>query len=116
MVPAACAPPAWGLILPVPDDAPRTISPHRLAKAFASLLQERRADGFDAWITAAPDSALRGFADGLMRDEAAVRAALTEPWSTSPVEGQIKRLKGLKRQMYGRAKHDLLRSRVMAAA
>lgn len=87
-----------------------------LAKAFTGLLQERRADGFDAWIAAARDSTLRGFANGLMRDEAAVRAAFTESWSTSPVEGQINRLKGLKRQMYGRAKHDLLRSRVLAAA
>jgi len=96
--------------------APDLVRAADLAKAFAGLLQERRADGFNAWITAARDSALRGFADGLMRDEAAVRAALTEPWSTSPVEGQINRLKGLKRQMYGRAKYDLLRSRVLAAA
>lgn len=96
--------------------APDLIRAADLAKAFTGLLQEHRADGFNAWTTAARDSALRGFADGLMRDEAAVRAAITEPWSASPVEGQINRLKALKRQMYGRAKHDLLRSRVLAAA
>jgi len=96
--------------------APDLVRAADLVKAFTGLLQERRADGFDAWMTAARDSTLRGFADGLMRDEAAVRAAITEPWSTSPVEGQINRLKALKRQMYGRAKHDLLRSRVLAAA
>ena len=96
--------------------APSLVRAAELAKAFANLLQKRCGDEFDAWIAAARDSALRGFADGLMRDEAAVRAAVTEPWSTSPVEGQINRLKGLKRQMYGRAKHDLLRSRVLAAA
>jgi transposase len=45
-----------------------------------------------------------------------VRAALGLPWSTSPVEGQINRLKTLKRQMYGRAGLDLLRQRVLAAA
>ena len=96
--------------------APDLIRAADLAKAFTGLLQERRAGGFDAWITAARDSVLRGFADGLMRDETAVRAALSEPWTTSPVEGQINRLKALKRQMYGRAKYDLLRSRVLAAA
>ena len=45
----------------------------------------------------------------------AVEAALTLPWSTSPVEGQINRVKTLKRTMYGRAKLDLLRARVLAA-
>ena len=50
------------------------------------------------------------------RDEAAVRAALTLPWSTGPVEGHIHRWKLIKRQMYGRAKLDLLRIRVLFAA
>jgi transposase len=45
-----------------------------------------------------------------------VRAALALPWSTSPVEGQINRLKTIKRQMYGRAGFDLLRRRILAAA
>ena len=40
---------------------------------------------------------------------------MTEPWSTSPVEGQINKLKTLKRQMFGRAKLDLLRTRLLAA-
>ena len=46
----------------------------------------------------------------------AVRAALGLPWGTSPVEGQINRLKTIKRQMYGRAGFELLRQRVLAAA
>jgi transposase len=45
-----------------------------------------------------------------------MRAALSEPWSTGQVEGQITRLKYLKRQMYGRAHIDLLRLRVLHAA
>jgi transposase len=52
----------------------------------------------------------------LQHDEAAVRAALSLPWSTGPVEGHIHRLKLIKRQMYGRAKLDLLRIRVLHAA
>jgi transposase len=52
----------------------------------------------------------------LEKEVAAVQAALTEPWSTGQVEGQITRLKYLKRQMYGRAHLDLLRLRVLHAA
>ena len=42
-----------------------------------------------------------------------MRAALGLPWGTSPVEGQINRLKTIKRQMYGRAGFDLLRQRIL---
>jgi len=59
---------------------------------------------------------LHGFATGIINDVAAVRAALSQLWSNGPVEGQVNRLKMLKRQMYGRAKFDLLRSRVLHAA
>jgi transposase len=59
---------------------------------------------------------LKGFAESLRRDLAAVRAALSSRWSTSPVEGQISRLKAIKRPMYGRASFELLRHRVLAAA
>ena len=56
------------------------------------------------------------FARGIGRDIAAVVAAMTTPWSTSPVEGHINRLKTIKRSMYGRAGFGLLRSRVLQAA
>jgi len=60
-------------------------------------------------------SALETFAVGLEADGAAVRAALTEPWSSGQAEGQVNRLKLLKRQSYGRASFDLLRRRVLLA-
>ena len=69
-----------------------------------------------SWHQAACRSPLHSFARQLQRDEAAVRAALTLPWSTGQVEGHIHRLKLIKRQMYGRAKLDLLRIRVLHAA
>ena len=47
------------------------------------------------------------------RDKAAVIAGLTLPWSQGPVEGHVNRLKLIKRQMFGRAKIDLLRQRVI---
>ncbi|MFK4048045.1 hypothetical protein ACI2KH_24255 [Roseomonas mucosa] len=51
----------------------------------------------------------------LRKDIAAVRAALDLTWTTSPVEGQINRLKTIKRTMYGRAGFDLLRARLLHA-
>ena len=64
----------------------------------------------------AANRALKEFAAGLQRDVGAVRAVLETPWTTSPAEGQINRLKMLKRTMYGRAGFDLLRARVLEAA
>jgi transposase len=59
--------------------------------------------------------ALRRFAMGLSEDYAAVRAGVTLPWSSGPVEGHINRLKMLKRQMFGRARLDLLSRRFVLA-
>jgi transposase len=59
---------------------------------------------------------LRGFAIGLRRDWAAVSAALELPWSNGQTEGQVNKLKLLKRQMYGRASFELLRRRCLLAA
>jgi transposase len=87
-----------------------------LAKQFWRMLRERDASAWSPWQKAARKSPLHHFVVQLQRDEAAVRAALTLPWSTGPVEGHIHRLKLIKRQMYGRAKLDLLRIRVLHAA
>ena len=73
----------------------------------------------DAWLAEARAcgiGAIETFAAGLEVDGAAVRAALTEPWSSGQAEGQVNRLKLLKRQSYGRASFDLLRRRVLLAA
>jgi len=70
------------------------------------------------WLVKAEGSGcteLRNFAGGLRLDEAAVAAALTENWSNGPVEGQVNRLKLIKRSMYGRAGWELLRARVRHA-
>ncbi len=56
---------------------------------------------------------LKNFTEGLQQDQAAVQAALLLPWSNGQVEGQINRLKLIKRQMYGRANLDLLRLKVL---
>jgi transposase len=95
--------------------APTLVEAAKLAKQFGAMVKDRAAGMLDAWLAAARGTELASFAQGLERDHAAVRAALTERWSTSPVEGQINKLKALKRQMFGRAKLDLLRTRLLAA-
>lgn len=67
-------------------------------------------------LGAAAGTSLAEFAASLRRDVAAVQAALDLPWTTSPAEGQINRLKMIKRTMYGRAGFQLLRARVLHAA
>jgi transposase len=80
------------------------------------MVKDQVASALDDWLLQAQASALASFATSLRRDEDAVRAALTEPWSNGQVEGQVNRLKVIKRDMYGRAGFDLLRCRVLAHA
>ena len=104
----------------------------RLARRFTALVRacglRGRQDGavpaapvteLDAWLAEAQAcgiGAIKTFAAGLEVDGAAVRAALTQPWSSGQAKGQVNRIKLLKRQSYGRASFDLLRRRVLLAA
>ncbi|QQP93326.1 ISL3 family transposase (plasmid) [Skermanella sp. TT6] len=87
-----------------------------LIRRFTTMVKDQMAGALDGWLREAEGSALTSFATGLRRDEDALRAALTEPWSNGQVEGQVNRLKVIKREMYGRAGFDLLRCRVLAHA
>ncbi len=84
---------------------------------FAQMLTDRTGQAnLDAWLDAveADDlTDLRHFTRGVRRDHDAVLAGLTLPDSSGAVEGNVNKLKMLKRQMYGRAKLDLLRKRVL---
>ena len=85
---------------------------------FAKILTGRHGDRLDNWITAveADDQPeLHSFTSGIKRDYDAVRNGLTMPWSSGAVEGNVNRLKMLKRQTYGRAGFPLLRKRVLLA-
>jgi transposase len=89
-----------------------------LAQDFLSLVRQRQPTQLDPWLqraTASTLEALRRFATGLYEDYEAVKAGVTWPWSTGPVEGHINRLKMLKRQMFGRARLDLLSRRFLLA-
>ncbi len=87
-----------------------------LIEKFRAMLRNRKIEKFDEWMKSARAGGLiefANFANGLQRDERAVRAALEHHWSQGQVEGQVNRLKLIKRQMFGRAKFDLLRARVL---
>jgi len=87
-----------------------------LAKEFCRIVRTRDLAAWPKWLEAARHTALSRFVAGLTRDRDAVEAALHLPWSNGPVEGQVHRLKLIKRQMYGRASFDLLRLRVLQKA
>jgi transposase len=89
-----------------------------LGQAFTQMVRQRQPESLDPWLQRASPStleAIQRFATGLSEDYAAVKAGVTLPWSTSPVEGHINRLKMLKRQMFGRARLDLLSHRFLRA-
>lgn len=87
-----------------------------LARDFVSFLRNHQPHHLIHWIDAVMLTDIRSlktFANGLLKDLDAVLAACTSPWSNAQVEGQVNRLKLIKRQMYGRANFDLLRLRVL---
>jgi transposase len=88
----------------------------RLAMRFRGILHGADVEKLDVWLDDTDRSGLYGmrrFARTLRQDLAAVRNAITEAWSNGQTEGQINRLKTLKRAMYGRAGVDLLRARMI---
>lgn len=89
-----------------------------LLQRFREVVSCRSIAKLDVWLADATASKLPTFvalANGIEADRAAVNAGLRLPWSNGPVEGQVTRVKLIKRQGYGRAKFDLLRIRVLAA-
>jgi transposase len=87
-----------------------------LVQQFVTIVRARSAEQLPTWMSAARRcsvSQLSHFAFGLQQDYTAIQAAVTSPWSNGQTEGQVNRLKFIKRQMYGRAHFDLLRLRVL---
>lgn len=96
--------------------SPLANAAYGLARRFVQMIGDRDAQTLDAWLadaTASPVPELRRFAGSLRRDYSAVSSALKLPWSNGQTEGQVNRLKLIKRQMFGRAKLELLRVRVL---
>ena len=87
-----------------------------LLHAFLSMVRERKHQQLRPWMEQASKSGipeLRSFVTGIERDDDAVREALRQPWSQGPTEGNVNKLKTIKRMMYGRAGFPLLRQRLL---
>ena len=92
---------------------PALMEARRVVAAFQSMISTKSAAAFEAWIEEARASLVASFANGVVKDKAAILAAISSPWSNGQTEGQITKLKLVKRQMYGRGKLDLLQARVI---
>jgi transposase len=92
---------------------------YQLTQKCRKMFRERDAAALDAWLVQCsacgiPD--METFAQGMQKDYAAIKAALTLPFSNGPVEGHVNRLKFVKRSMYGKGSFELLRQRVLQAS
>jgi transposase len=95
---------------------PEVETARELALGFADMVRQRKAEQLREWLRAAAKSKLKelvSFARGLSEDYEAVKNALRYEWSNGQLEGQVNRLKLIKRMMYGRAKFDLLKARML---
>ena len=98
------------------DLCPEARTVQRYAGQFCHMLKTQQADEFPVWLEKAQTcgvSELANFATHILKDQDAVHNAMEYPWSNGQLEGQVNRLKTIKRQMYGRANFDLLRARVL---
>ena len=101
------------------DRSPTLATTAVQVREFAQMLTARHPERLPNWMSDVQDNgapALRSFANGLRSDLDAVTAGLTLPYSSGAVEGTVNRIKTIKRQMYGRARFDLLRKRILNPA
>jgi transposase len=95
--------------------APALVEAREIMEAFHAMIRKKKTSALDGWLEWAGGSLIASFARGLARDRAAVYAAIDTAWSNAQAEGQITKLKLVKRQMYGRGKLDLLQARLTAS-
>jgi transposase len=96
------------------DAVPGLTAARDLLDRFHRMIQDRKGKRLDGWLSDARTGLMASFASGIEQDRAAVRVALTEPWSNGQTEGQNTKLKLVKRQMVGWANLNLLRARLIA--
>lgn len=102
-------------IATIESGLPALVAAREVIADFHRMIRTKSVTQLEAWLERALAGLVASFASGVRKDEAAVRAAITSPWSNGQTEGQITRLKLIKRQMYGRAKLDLLQARMIGA-
>ncbi len=103
------------LVAAIEVNVPELVVARTTIGNFQSMIRSKTATKLEDWLQAAKLSLVTSFANGVEKDLAAVRNAIISPWSNGQTEGQITRLKLVKRQMYGRAKLDLLQARLIGA-
>lgn len=104
------------MVAAIDAGTPTLVKVRTLIDRFQAMIRGRVVVDLDRWIADASPSLLVSFVRGIEHDLAAVRAAITEPWSNGQTEGQVNKLKLVKRQMYGCAKIDILEARLLGAA
>jgi transposase len=102
-------------IAAIEHGVPPLVEAREVITAFHTMIRKKAHADLDPWLERACASLVASFANGLIKDKAAIDAAITTPWSNGQTEGQITKLKLVKRQMYGRAKLDLLQARLIGA-
>jgi transposase len=99
----------------IENSVPMLAAARALVDRFQAMIRQKATDELEPWIAQSKRSLIASFATGIGNDKAAVHAAIALPWSNGQVEAQITKLKLVKRQMYGRAKLDLLQARLIGA-
>jgi transposase len=95
---------------------PLLVEAREIVAAFQAMVRKKTLADLEPWLAQARSSLVASFANGVIKDRAAVSAAIISPWSNGQTEGQITKLKLVKRQIYGRGKLDLLQARVIGPA
>jgi transposase len=98
------------------EEVPALANTTTAAKQLEGILRKKSDEPLADVLATAERTHLSNFVAELRKDVTALEAALSSPWTTSPAEGQISRIKMIKRTMYGRAGFELLRARVLHAA
>ncbi|MFP1133200.1 ISL3 family transposase [Asticcacaulis sp. W401b] len=101
------------LVAAIEGGVPSLVEARDLVAKFHTMIRKKAMAELDPWVEQAKASLITSFANGVARDRAAVSAAISSSWSNGQTEGQITKLKLVKRQMYGRAKIDLLQARLV---
>ena len=103
-------------IAAIEKNVPLLVEAREIIAAFHTMIRKKAAADLDCWLERARTSLVASFANGVIKDKAAVSAAISSSWSNGQTEGQITKLKLVKRQMYGRANLDLLQARLIGAS
>nr|WP_259665660.1 transposase [Rhizobium binae] len=102
-------------IAAIESGVPLLVTARDIIADFDLMIRRKAENHLAPWIDRARNSLISSFGNGVAKDIQAFRAAIVSPWSDGQTEGQITKLKLVKRQMYGRGKLDLLQARLIGA-